>query len=330
MTTALYSSNELPEAKAYWALGPQEPLGGGLGNVFVYEHFDVALDPESNGNLYLAHLLNLFNCEDYFNYGGSHLLVGHGTNEAINLGLSKESPAVLRLKDLVLLCKYMNDEATDEQIEKKFKVVAMNMYDIIARFHMMSLRHLAIRACNIGNNDQYLLKLAELLNVSSISAPIRRDFFSAINPMQVTLDTFNAKAHKVYNSYIMGSGEDLLMLNFEKGSKPTRFKTHAVATSEKAVNDFYAANFKFRSPVKFKWKMTLPIFGINKNHNRMPLVPIFPAHPEYTQYLKVLTNPKFVAYPPPAYLPPLVMPPLPKEDPKKPRLLRRIFRKLIG
>jgi len=331
MTIAIYSSKELPEAGAYWGMRPREPLGSGQGFAFIAEGFDVKID------LLLSHLLHLLNPEDWGDWGGVHVLVGHGTNEAINLGLSAENPAVLRLKDLETLCKFVSGDVDGAVIKKKYKVDPDVLADTIDRFCTLSLRHVAVRACNIGSNDAYLLKLAELLNIKTISAPTRRDFFTGLYPKKVTEDPDPAvaariimkKAPKVINSYIVGEKNDIVMFNFEKGSRPTRFRCHAVASSEKAVNDFYRANFQFLNPVDFKWGMAVPLYGINMNHERLPLVPIFPNHPNYSSFLKVVNNPKFVQYPPPQINLPLYIP----KDPMTPvrrRPLQKLFRTVFG
>ncbi len=331
MPTAIYSSSELPEAGPYWSLRPTEPLGPGLGSVIVKEGFDVKID------LMLSHLLNLFDPDSWTDHGDTHVVVGHGTNEAMNLGLSDEYTKVLRLKDLQQLIKFVKGDVPDKVIETKYHVDASALLEKLDRFSFLSLNHLAIRACNIGNNDAYLRALAELLNVKSISAPIRRDFFTAISPMHVTKKTFMEKAHKVYNCFIIGdkdakgnaTGDDLMMLNFEKGDKPTRFITHAVATTEEAVNRFFRENFTFAAPIKFQFGMAIPLYGINFNHQRMPLIPLFPTHPKFTSFIKVIENPKFFNFPKPQFMPDMY---IPKDDPKprRPKPIRQLLRRIFS
>ncbi len=329
MSIVMYPAPDFPWAGAYYDQAPCEPCGAGQLPLPI-------TTPVSVSHVSLESLLTVLTAGgvtwDTWGSGSSFLVVSHGTKEAIDISLFYDNTNHLSYDDLTALCAFDSPTFDVKKLAHRFRVPDWQMSTIltmISDFRKYSARHMAIRACNIGNNEKFLVKLAELLNVKQISAPLKRDFFSFIKPKPASSDELDkyaaAEEHHLQRTKkkaltIYGEKPNRLLLGFKDLPKHL-VETHCLYESTTAVDNFFRDKFDLRKPVAFTPGKQLAVFGISRDTNDK----VFPKDSEFSTLLKVIANPKFQMTDPP--LPPLPM--LPFDEPKKQGRLKRVLQKVF-
>lgn len=322
MALAIYCKSDFPWAEDYFRMMPIEPLGGGLSSMPIKQGFGV-------DQILLEDVISIIDPLEWTNWASSFMLASHGTTEAIKMGLCFDRPEPLKAKDLEALFTLTKPETDVAKLAKRFKIddyVLAGIQSKLNEFRKLSISTLAIRACRIGNNDAFLLRLAELLNIKHISAPLYRDFFGVDrDPLVAKAGTYDAGLKKFPTLKPFGEKPNRVLMAFEV--KPHhQFNIHTMAESEQAVVDFYREQFTFANPpAVWHESMGINIFGIQKR----PGVVVFPGNPAYTSMFRVVTNPKYFMTD--MRLPPLPMPPFGEPaKPARPHRVRRFFAKVFA
>ncbi|MBX7104641.1 MAG: hypothetical protein K1X57_11205 [Gemmataceae bacterium] len=324
MALAIYSKTDFPWAETYFKCRPAEPLGGGLPPLPVNMAFGA-------DDINLELIIGMVGTS-WSDWRSSLLIASHGTTEAIMMGLSFDRPQSLRYNDLKVLCKLIDTDENDQLVADYFqmeKFIITGIRYALTNFRRCGIQTLAVRACKIGNNDRYLLKLAELLNIQQISAPLYRDFFGYdLNPFLAKPGSFEKGAAKFKALKPWGAAPNRVLIGFEKLEK-SKFRIHTAAESEKGILDFYKQWFQFQNPpIKWSEKDGLILFGIQKKPGEV----YFPAHPQYGQLFRVINNPRY--RPTEIIMPDLPMVPFKDDEQKKGGRLRHrlanVFRRNHG
>ena len=176
--------------------------------------------------------------------------------------------------------------------------------DYIQQVRRLCPAVLAIRACRIGNNREYLTKLARLLNIHAISAPLQRDFFGVDRnpvvgpPPGLTYDQTVEKVKKVAKP--LGDPPNRVLMTFQPLADH-KFQVTTIAESTQGMVNFLNGAFRFKKRVT-SWtpQEGVVIYGVMKAGKYY----IFPGLPGYQDLFLNFANPHFRVYPP-SEMPPL-------------------------
>jgi hypothetical protein len=337
MALAIFSKKEFPWADDYFRCFPAEPLGPGLAPPQIRQSCRA-------DDINLETIFSIVGTS-WSDWRSDLLIASHGATEAIMLGLSFDRPQSLTLADLKVLCKLSPDESGILEVAKRFGLderVIRGIRNGLMNFRRCGLRTLAVRACKIGNNERYLLKLAELLNVECVSAPLDRDFFGRdknpeIAPTQVPrsgksavksganremMPAFEAVLVTFPQGKPYGVTLNRLFIGFEKLKKPSSTSTRA----RRAKRPSFTAAFSCSAPPPTRWSPAdgFIIFGIQKKVGEV----CFPAEPRYARRLTVVKNPKYQRTE--AIMPPLPMVPFKDEQVRRGGKLRQLAARVFS
>jgi hypothetical protein len=368
MPNALYTSSEFKFAQYYLNYRPIEPSVDGLPQIPVSAH-EVYGEQISLGDIwgFLKYV--------QFKYREDFVLYCHGvvTQSARSTGLSlvldRAKPIELTKNVVELLLNEKGLSAEARRTKLGLNKLTMNTVDMyLSEIQVASFTHLALRACSIGKDEEYLLMLAKLFNAKRVSAPMQRDFFTKCDFYKLSMEDMDklievgshlksyeekaaqiaaakskaAKAKiKEQGLTVFGSGAHRAAIFVQKNTHTT-FNTLGFATSAAAVEAFYAAKFRCQAPVRFTEAdfegdasaSAQPAHMVGKSMGLFGLsrgcsdIIKFPNDPEYTYLIKVVENPDYIGDVP------MYVAPLPSGDDLielnlRQRLLMRV-QKVVG
>ena len=302
MGLCLYDQYEFPWATGYFDRKPFEPLGSAG---IMCADSSVPVDPTLTALLYA-----LLDQPGWVAYGQKVMFVTHGTPKAIALKLQSRTGKALLADDLDVLIKLADSPGGEADIAKAAKHFNADkdflemLYDDLSSVRKNCISLLAIRACRIGNNRAYLQKLARLLNVHTISAPLQRDFFGLDTnphlgpPPGATFDQIAAKVAKMSTPMGLPAPDRVLMTLTPMAEH--KFSVTTLAESAKGMTMFLNSAFQFRMPFT-TWtpRDGVVIYGVVKPGGFY----VFPGMKGYAGLFVNVPNPRFVSFLPTAEVP---------------------------
>lgn len=277
MPNALYTDSEFRNAGFYLNYRPIEPSVQGLR--------PIAIDavPIFNSQISLMDIWGFLRFKASI-FKEDLVIYSHGmvtaSKKSTGLSLVIENKKNVELtKDVVeLLNNDGNLKAEVRRSKLGLSKLEMQMIDnFLSEIQVCCVNHLAFRACNIGNDTEYMLMMAKLFNAKYVSSPMQRDFFSKVEFFRISVEDFAkleagliklptfeeqaaklaaAKGRKARAKVVQGgatfhgSGNDRLVL-VTRATSATEFNAAGFATSARAVEQFYAAKYRCQVPVRF-------------------------------------------------------------------------------
>ena len=334
MSNAIYTTSEFKFAEYFLNCRPIEPGVGGLGPIYV-DPKPIYADQISIANIWT------FLRYDVKGYNPDIVIYSHGmvTKSSKTTGLSlvldqkKGKELTRHIVDLLI-----NDEGRSAQERRKLLGLSeLDMKTIdgfLTDIQVCSMTHLAFRACNIGNDPEYMLRIAKLFNAKFVSAPMQRDFFTKVDFYRVSnehmdklvetgskLKTFEEKAAQIAAAKgkkkakiveqgltFYGAGQHRAAI-FVQAKSHSTFNTLGMATSPEAVELLYKDRFSFQRPVRF---IVDDFFGDLSAEKGQPPemkgrtmglfglsrgigdVIKFPKDPAYSQLIRVVKNESYI------------------------------------
>ena len=274
----------LPQSPGYYSLYANIPTGrsgsiqvdgtvGHLGhNPFKFEY------------LILSILLRV-------SYGQDLCVVCHGSRD--RLGIFTKGESWLHHKELDLLIR---QDPHDFESFGMNQAAYQKLLDNLATVRKLNINHLAIRACRIGNDRQYLKKLAFVLGANSVSAPTLKTAYLKPRLYGVTNDTQRkmfTTAFPIAFDVPLSSNAKVTLGSYELSK--TQFKAGIAADAEATLGQFYRDNFPgTATPTRKQLEdgtEGFPMHGLCVPGNSHKFY--FPKDPRYVSHLTNVTNCRF-------------------------------------
>src|SRR5262249_6369615 len=121
----------------------------------------------------------------YLPIGGSAVIVSHGTKNALTFPVDTATTAQVNLLSVGALNEAMGITNEDDYapIARKFGLDADYFIGICMALEAVRAKkpsHIALRACNVGQNLELLLELTRMFGADSLSAPAYRDAYGKL------------------------------------------------------------------------------------------------------------------------------------------------------
>ncbi|HQR42549.1 MAG TPA: hypothetical protein PLX97_07685 [Gemmatales bacterium] len=300
MNLAIVRPQKLDGVLDYFEQFPIETLGpvlGKGGNFFVqFGWKDPQLDLEGIGKAITM------NCVK----GDSVVIVCHGTPTDLMIPMGAGSKIAVNHKTLALLNQVLVDPMTDryDQIghELGFDSMAkLDHFDKLVNYFIeirkLQLRHVAYRACRIGQDLEFLAESQTLFGCKNVSAPLKRDFFAQVTPKLMSTRDIDALIRKHPDGYVFGKPGKRIYISYKMtghSSADIGFKMESVD----AVKDFMAAKFKFNDEKQYKKGGKIALHGL-WNEGAAPYF-YFPTDVGYFSNLRTWDDPLSIL---PLYIP---------------------------
>lgn len=291
MNTAVIQNHKFPGVLDYFEQFPSETLGNvlGKGGSFPVQFFckDPHLSLEGIGKYLVT------NCHTR----SSAVIVCHGKPTELMIPLGTGSRQSINKKTMELLsrvvddpvnCDYDGIAATCGFTSEKQLESYDNLIGYFSEIRRLNLRHVAFRACNVGQDFDFLIQAQSLFGCDSVSAPVKRDFFAKLKPKIIGPAEMDKLIRKFPNAYVYGAPNARVYITYKMtgyASAEIGFK----ADSEQAIRQFMKAKFQFDEENQYKRGDTIALHGL-WNDNIAPYF-FFPQDPGYTKLLRTYTNP---------------------------------------
>jgi hypothetical protein len=158
--------------------------------------------------------------------------------------------------------------------------------EMLAWVHMRKIGHLAIRACNLGQNELLLEAIKKLFKADSLSAPTKRDAFCPFRPRVArSAKEFDGFVRKHPSAIVTGYAGQRMAVDVTYGAHS--FGMDGMGETEDAVNGWIGEKF---SPYLPKWKAGQPIY-IHALYTKPLSYPRDPDYGSNIHYFERVTDP---------------------------------------
>lgn len=288
MNIACIRPQGFPGVDDYFRHFPVAHSGSRLGGAFPFTVGFLYIDRELSlqGVLYDAFL----KCQQ----GDALVIVGHGTPEKLSIPIGVGSSVGITVTALQAL----NDAADSATPDLNAVARACGMrdtstvgliLDYVAAVRKLQLSHVAIRACNVGQNFSWLVEMQQLFGCKCVSAPKRRDFFASTKVKYMSTVEFDKFEKKYPGNFYFGKAPHRISIVHSIAKGSTSGTLGFKAESEEAVRQFMRAKFRFVSPFEYKRGDQIALHGL-WNDGIYPYF-FFPADSGYSANLNSFVDP---------------------------------------
>jgi hypothetical protein len=223
-------------------------------------------------------------------YGNDLCIVCHGNRDRV--GILTKGESWLHHYELNVLNR---NDPSDHGVFGMEKTAYANLLDDLGKVRALQLNHIAIRACRVGQDRQFLKKFGYLFGANSVSAPtlktayLKPRYYGVTNPEHRKI--FNTAFPKTFEVPVSTPATAKVILGAYQYSK-TQFKAGVAADADSTLRQFYSDNFP-GSPTPTKKQLDdsaegFPMHGlcVQGETNRF----YFPKDPRYVSHLTMVSN----------------------------------------
>jgi hypothetical protein len=257
--------------------------------------------------------------------GEGAVIVGHGNDHALLLPLAWKTTQKLTRQAVVALDRYLS--AVPRPAPEKAKAwpdirikstkTFKELCEWLSIIREMNLGHIALRACNLGQNGVgFLDEIRKLFRCRMVSGPIIKDAYVNWNPNNVApnIEHFESIIHdpRYARMTVWGTSPNRMAIQTTQTASQAanhEFSLESLAESPTAIQAFLQDQFPSTKVPQYRPGMTVPIHGL---YHKGAI--IFPNSEYYGKLM--LTSPACAEFSLPMYIPP--------EAQFKPGLLARV------
>jgi hypothetical protein len=209
--------------------------------------------------------------------GSDFVIVSHGNDDGLTMGLFHKHPKAARTDHLITL---MGEESRDKKAEK-LSLKPDLVDQLVAKMEVVrkiGLGHLAFRGCSIGSKKRNLVALKDLFGAKSVSATSLLSTFGFGKPMYFKdKKNFEAAWKKHAPSAHRFSGKSRVIFSTWKGKEPLTEITLLAFESEDGMLEWLQTHFVSgtTSGTATSLKNNVPLHWLS---HKPPILPLDGTH----------------------------------------------------
>ena len=233
----------------------------------------------------------------------SVVIVCHGTPTELLIPIGFGSKVAVSQTSLQVLNEALRDPSADNDalgaacgfltqssLEHFYRLLAF-----FVNIRKLHLRHVAFRACKIGQSIGLLANAQQVFNAGSVSAPKKRDFFAQVTPKIISTKEYDKLVHHFPDGYTFGPPGLRVYISYQM-TGPHSAAVGFKAESVEAIRNFMSEKFSFVNEHLYTRGGKLGLHGL-WNEGAPPYF-FFPNDPGYSANIETFSEPICLPLPP--------------------------------